>query len=101
MKAKGKKAEKSKQVLPESHKDRGKNRFCKMNKDELPMPIQKLLDEASTHEQGRLINRLVVKDPTGRWAFKLDDAYVQESMRALIARCSRCQHVVVFVATGM
>ena len=87
--------------VPATHKDRGKARFCKQNKQELPGRIQKLLDESGTHEQGRLINKLVVKSSDGRWGFNIDDSYVQESMRALIARCSRCQHVVVFVATGM
>ena len=85
---------------PTTHKDRGKDRFCKLNKHELPGSIQKLLDDSATHEQGRLINKLVVKSSDGRWGFNVDDSYVQESMRALIARCSRCQHVVVFVATG-
>ena len=101
MKASGKKIIKAmKATVPPSHKDRNKNRFCKQNKDELPWSIQRLLDDSSTHEQGRLINKLVVKNSDGTWGFNLQDTYVQESMRALIARCSRRQHVVVFVATG-
>ena len=101
MKANEKKQRKAmKATVPETHKDRGKNRFCKMNKHTLPGRIQQLLDKSGTHEQGRLINKLVVKHSDGTWGFNLEDAYVQESMRALIARCSRCQHVVVFVATG-
>ena len=91
----------TKAELPSTHKDRNKNRYLQNNKEELPQQVQKLLQESSKHEQGKLINKLVVKDADGRWAFKLDDSYVQERMRALIARCSRCQHVVVFAATAM
>ena len=102
MKSAGKKPMKAtKAELPSTHKDRGKNRYLLANKEELPQQVQKLLQESGKHEQGKLINKLVVKDADGRWAFKLDDSYVQERMRALIARCSRCQHVVVFAATAM
>ena len=68
------------------HKDRGKARYCKLHKHELPEDIQKLMDDSGSHEAGRLINKLVVKDADGRWAFNTDDAFVKESMSDLIAR---------------
>ena len=84
-----------------NRRDRNKDRYLKQHKHELPQTIQKLLDDTGSHAQGKLINKLVVKDEDGAWTLKIDDAYVMETLRVLLIRCSRCQHVLVLAATGM
>ena len=49
-----------------NRRDRNKDRFLKLHKHELPQTIQKLLDSTSSHAQGKLINKLVVKDESGQ-----------------------------------
>ena len=105
MKAAAKKGVKKVMKEPEqengNRRDRNKDRYLKQHKHELPQAIQKLLAETGSHAQGKLINKLVVKDEDGAWSLKIDDAYVMETLRVLLIRCSRCQHVRVLAATGM
>ena len=85
----------------DNRRGRNKDRYLKQHEHELPQTIQKLLDDTGSHAQGKLINKLVVKDADGAWTLKIDDAYVMETLRVLLIRCSRCQHVRVLAATGM
>jgi hypothetical protein len=105
MKAAGKKVAKSAMKAPppetDNRRDRNKDRYLKQHKHELPQTIQKLLDDTGSNAQGKLINKLVVKDEHGGWKLKIDDSYVMETLRVLLIRCSRCQHVLVVAATGM
>ena len=82
-KKKNTKVMKATPAATKEHKDRNKARYAKQHKHELPEDIQKLLDESGSHEQGRIINRLVVKDANGQWSFKTDDSFVQECMSDL------------------
>ena len=105
MKAAGKKVAKPAMKAPppesDNRRDRNKDRYLKQHKHELPGTIQKLLENTGSHAQGKLINKLVVKDEDGGWKLESDDAYVMETLRVLLIRCSRCQHVLVVAATGM
>ena len=71
MKAAGKKVAKKAMKAPappqesDNRRDRNKDRYLKQHKHELPGTIQKLLENTGSHAQGKLINKLVVKDEDG------------------------------------
>ena len=73
---------------PKVHKCRNEARYLQGHKVDLPEDVQKLLDESSCHKQGKLINDIVVKNSSGKWCFKLDGPYLQESLRAEFVRWS-------------
>ena len=75
---------------PKVHKCRNKARYLQGHKADLPENVQKLLDESSCHKQGKIINDIVVKNSSGKWCFKLDSCYIQETVCGF---CVRRSHI--------
>ena len=71
---------------PKRRKDRRKLRFLQNHIEDLPWQVVELLDNSRKHEQGRLINQIVVgsqwkRHCSGEWRFNLDAPYLQDSAR--------------------
>ena len=61
-------------------KCRNKDRFVKLHMFELPDNVQQLLKTSSVRDRGPMINEIVAKDKGGQWCFKLDSAFLQETV---------------------
>ena len=70
---------------PNRRKDRRKLRFLQNHIEDLPWRVVELLDNSRKHEQGRLINKIVVgsssRHTRATWRFNLDAPYLQDSVR--------------------
>ena len=73
-------AENKNDVVTDTHKDRGKQRYFDLNMHELPKNMLSLVQQARCQEKGRIINNMVYKDADGNYSFNLQNKYIDDKL---------------------